>query len=61
LTPFTVLGLLRSIEQNNGFDLDVHRELQGSIAQIEHFYFGENAEAEPDLQDIAQRWVSRAK
>ena len=61
LTPFTVLGLLRSIEQNNGFELDVHRELQGSIAQIEHFYFGENAEAEPDLQDIAQRWVSRAR
>lgn len=61
LTPFTVLGLLRSIEQNNGFGQDMHQELQGSIAQIEHFYFGETAENEPDLRDIAQTWVSRAR
>jgi hypothetical protein len=61
LTPFSVLGLLRGIEQSNGFSDDVHQELQGSIAQIEHFYFGETNDTEPDLHGIAQAWVSRAK
>jgi hypothetical protein len=65
LTPFTVLSFLRTIEQHNGFSAETHTELQGSISQIEGFYFGEegvestHVGAAPDLEQVAQTWLSR--
>jgi hypothetical protein len=60
LTPFTVLGLLRDIEANDGLAPAQKRELGEEIQRIERHFFVE-AEAEaPDLEKIAEGWVSRA-
>jgi hypothetical protein len=62
LTPFYVLALLRKIEAKNGFDVRTKDELTASIQNLERFYFaGVNGQTPPDLQQLAKRWVSRAK
>lgn len=62
VTPFTVLGLLKDIEANNGLTPKRKSELSSSINRIEQFYFGEQPEAEePNLTDIARSWVRQAK
>ena len=62
VTPFTVLGLLRDIQTNNGLSPKRKTELSSSINRIEEFYFGEpNGDQPPDLSDIARSWVKRAK
>jgi hypothetical protein len=67
LTPFTVLGLLRQMEANNGFTDDARRELLASIARLEQHFFAHTAEAEhageqaaPDLRQVAEDWIHRA-
>ena len=62
LNPFTVLGLLKDIEANNGFSTNQKTDLLTSINRIERFYFGEsNGESAPELADIAHTWVRQAK
>ena len=61
ITPFTVLGLLRAIHDNDGLSEPARQELVASINRIERFYFGKDAaEQEPDLKSLAQQWVQRA-
>lgn len=60
ITPFSVLGLLRSIEQNNGLAEPARRELATSIEQIERHYFDAPDSSDPDLKSIAETWVRRA-
>jgi hypothetical protein len=57
VTPFTVIGLLRDIQQNNGLSEPAHRELAASIGRLERHYFLSAEQVEPNLRDIAQRWV----
>ncbi len=61
VTPFTVLGLLRQIESNNGFDDASKRELVASIHDIESHYFeGDgNGDAEPNIRAVAESWLGR--
>jgi hypothetical protein len=62
VNPFTVLGVLRDIQSQNGLTPDAHTELEREIAQLEALYFGDaRANGEPDLRQVAERWVSRAR
>jgi len=60
LTPFTVLGLLRDIERENGFAPERRRELAQEIASIERHFFVEESGEPPDLRRIAETWIERA-
>ena len=60
VTPFTVLGLLREIEHNNGLAAAQKQELATSIQQLEHHYFASSNGSDPDLKKIAETWVARA-
>ena len=59
ITPFSVLGLLRDIQHNNGLDDAEHRELADSIDRLERHYFAAPDTDEPDLQGIATTWVAK--
>lgn len=61
LTPFSVLALLRNIQQNDGLSPDMHRELAGSIQSLERHYFADPTVPAPDLRSVADSWVARAK
>jgi hypothetical protein len=61
LTPFTVIGLLRDIQQNNGLSDPAHRELVASISRLERHYFLAAEQVEPNLHDIAERWVRETR
>jgi hypothetical protein len=60
VTPFSVLGLLREIEHNNGLAAPQKQELATSIQQLERHYFAGSNGSEPDLEKIAETWVARA-
>lgn len=60
VTPFTVIGLLKDIESNNGLTPDRTRELAGTINRLEQYYFYERDGDEPDLRNIARDWASKA-
>jgi hypothetical protein len=60
ITPFTVLGLLRQIERNNGFDGDGKLELGGCIKRLEEHYFFRVHDDEPNLREIAELWLQRS-
>ncbi len=59
ITPFTVLGLLKQIDENNGLDGAGREELRTSINRIERFYFDRVSDEQPDLHQIAEAWVRR--
>jgi hypothetical protein len=59
LTAFTVLGLLRDIERNNGLAPQEKSSLRAEIDRLETHYFGEAGETAPDLGRIATDWVAR--
>ena len=61
ITPFSVLGLLRNIEHNNGLQPAQRDELNASIKRIESHYFDKASPKEPDLQQIAETWIRQAK
>ena len=62
ITPFSVLTLLKSIEKSNGMPADAHAELAQSIAQIERYYFANDADlVRPDLGSEARTWVGKAR
>jgi hypothetical protein len=60
LTPFTVLGLLRRMEQNDGLNDAQKSELRSSIATVERHFFSEDGNGEVDLKTLAESWVSQA-
>jgi hypothetical protein len=60
ITPFTVLGLLRQIEENNGFDVNGKRELATCIDRLEQHYFFQVEGDEPSLEEIVTSWISRS-
>lgn len=60
LTPFTVLGLLRDIEANDGLAPAEKRRLSEEIVAIEQHFFVEPSTEEPDLARIAASWAERA-
>ncbi|HAY81419.1 MAG TPA: hypothetical protein DCY79_16570 [Planctomycetaceae bacterium] len=59
LNAFSVLGLLKRIEDNNGFSQERQVELSHSINRIEAFYFDQSTGDEPDLREIAEHWLTR--
>ena len=59
LSPFTVIGLLREIEVNNGVSPSERSELQANIAELERSYFRDEAEAGPELEELARTWLKR--
>jgi len=59
VTPFTVLGLLRDIERNNGLAPQEKSDLRAEIGRIEAHYFGDPDGDAPDLGRIASSWVAR--
>ncbi len=59
VTPFTVLGLLRDIQQNNGLKPAERQELVGSIDRLERHFFQAPEQPEPNLQEIAAGWLSK--
>jgi hypothetical protein len=59
VTPFSVLGLLRDIQQNNGLAAPEMQELAGSIEGIERHYFAENGGDPIDLERVAETWIRR--
>ncbi|MEJ7590443.1 MAG: hypothetical protein WKF77_02770, partial [Planctomycetaceae bacterium] len=62
ITPFSVLTLLKSIAKNNGMPAHAHAELTQSIAQIERYYFANDADlVKPDLVSEAHTWVGKAR
>lgn len=60
-TPFNVIGLLRDIQRNDGLAPDARQTLAADIERIERHYFGGEIVESPDLQAVAQGWVSRAR
>ncbi len=60
VTPFAVLGLLRTIEQHNGLPEPKKRELAASIAGLEAHYFAGSNLATPDLSHVATTWIGQA-
>jgi hypothetical protein len=61
LTPFTVLGLLQQIRENNGLAEGQRKELKQSIALLERHYFADEANGAVDLKALAEDWVRRAR
>jgi hypothetical protein len=57
VTPFTVIGLLRDIQANNGLTDSDKTALRDTIGQLERHYFLQPAPVEPDLNQIAHRWL----
>lgn len=60
VTPFTVIGLLKDIESNNGLNPDRTKKLSGTINRLEQYYFYDRSGDEPDLTDIAHDWANKA-
>ncbi|MEM7309210.1 MAG: hypothetical protein AAF682_21175 [Planctomycetota bacterium] len=61
VSPFTVLGLLRRIESENGVTDAQRNELASQIHRLEGYYFEGGQEEVPDLEAIAASWVQRAR
>ncbi len=59
VTPFTVLGLLKQIDYNDGLDMTQKQELAQSINRLEQYYFIDSNGDEPELTDIAKKWIQR--
>jgi hypothetical protein len=65
VTPFTVLNLLRKMNDDHALNLpaDRRRDLAQTIASLEKKYFGPGAETnhETELEQIARQWVASAR
>ncbi len=65
VTAFTVLGLLKQIQENNGLSDDGKTELVTSINRLERYYFGnghpsnDGENVEPNLRELAEHWLNR--
>ncbi len=60
ISPFTVLGLLRQIDNGNGLSVNTHGELRSEIDRLERHFFGNPRPEEPDLERIARDWLQQA-
>ena len=61
-TPFNVLSLLKDIQSNNGLSPENKTELATSINRIERYFFAEERDSDaPNLQEVAQSWVRKAR
>ena len=61
ITPFSVLGLLRSIEQKNGLSPAGKSELATTINRIERHYFLAPEASDLDLRGIAESWARKSR
>jgi hypothetical protein len=61
VNAFTVLGLLREIQANDGLAVGEKRALGAEIDAIERHFFVEEDASAPDLHRIAETWASRAR
>jgi hypothetical protein len=61
ITPFSVLALLRNIQQNNGLAPAAAAELSTSIDSLERHYFADEGVPAPELRTLAETWSSRAR
>lgn len=59
LTAFTVLGLLRQIEAENGLTPNGKQELAESINRLERHFFSDQQAEPPDLRQIATNWLKK--
>ena len=59
VTAFSVLGLLKDIQHNDGLPPVQKQELAASIQSLEHHYFAGKSAAEPDLHAIASSWIQQ--
>lgn len=59
VTPFTVIGLLKDIQANNGLSGQRKDELRGSISRLEEHYFAESNGEVPDLHAEAKKWLQQ--
>jgi hypothetical protein len=61
LTPFSALGFLRDVHEDERLDAQRRAELAAEIAALERAYFGSSApDARPDLANITRKWASTA-
>ncbi|HEY4311854.1 MAG TPA: hypothetical protein VGN12_20570 [Pirellulales bacterium] len=61
ITPFSVLALLRNIQNNNGLAPAASQELTASINSLERHYFADESLPTPDLRSLAETWSARAR
>ena len=59
VTPFTVLGLLRDIQHNNGLSAQSLSELNDAINRLETHDFERPDPSAPDLENIARTWLGQ--
>ena len=60
LTPFTVIGLLRKIRDEDDLGSDLHSQLRLTIEKLERYYFDNSEGDPPDLKELAEKWVALA-
>ncbi|MFP6874805.1 MAG: hypothetical protein VCA55_14990 [Verrucomicrobiales bacterium] len=60
LTPFTVIGLLHKIRDENSLAADTHSQLKDAIEKLERHYFDCSEGSPPDLKALAEKWVTLA-
>jgi hypothetical protein len=60
VTAFSVLGLLREIQRQNGLPPAQMLELADAIDRIERHYFAESDGESIDLHRLAETWIRRA-
>ena len=57
LTPFTVMGLLHDMDRAGVIRQDQRDDLLKDIRQLEGHYFENNGHGEPNLPELAHRWL----
>ena len=60
ITPFTVIGLLKQIQENSGLGESGKEELDNSINRLQRYYFVDGDDNEPDLRKVAEGWIQKA-
>lgn len=60
LTPFTVIGLLHRIRDEDCLGADIHPQLKQAIEKLERYYFEHSEGDPPDLKALAEKWVTLA-
>ena len=61
VNPFTVIGLLKKIDQHGNIGNRDRPKLQESIVQLERHYFSQsNGDSAPDLEKLAASWIRKA-
>ncbi|MCP4846741.1 MAG: hypothetical protein GY899_02200 [Verrucomicrobiaceae bacterium] len=60
LTPFTVIGLLHKMRDENSLAADIHPQLKQAIERLERYYFEQSEGDPPDLKALAEKWVALA-